>query len=410
MSKIISRKKLFQDPITREDVEVVAKKAFGVTAKVFSYHVRIFSEEKLGFMGAHRHLAVTVENPGSTDKEIHSFFLKTVPYDIEEQASVIEESNAFFKETYFYKNIVSQLLKSIKDKSWIAQCYLVKDDTLVFEDLKLRDFVLKDKLLDVITLKSALAGLAKFHASTRLAEKRLGKTFAELHPKALQECLFTRKGRFHNWYNTGVDAIVAIAKQLKLDHTNIPKICDRIHELIQASRTRRNVLCHGDVKSLNLLFDESRPVPKCVLVDFQLLRYCPAMTDVAQLLYLNARRQLRDEYEEELLRYYHEILCETLRDNDPAINLPSFKEILREFEDMRLVGLVTTALYSPINLIEGRTCAELTKDSDGFARLLFKDRVDLVLSIMKQDQAYNEVLTEIVTELVQRSKQWINSC
>lgn len=396
----------FKDPITKQDVETVVERALGSQAKVINYHVRTFSDEKLGFLGAHRKLVVTIQNKGIIDKEIHAFFLKSVPYDIEVQASVIEDCGAFYKETNFYKKILPELLKSVKDNSWIAECYLVKTDALVFEDLKSRNFSLREKILDVTSLQSALSALAKLHTSSILAEKRLGRELNELYPDLFRESLFVRGHAFERWIVNSTKVAVAVAKSLGLDHTNIPKMVDRIFEMAVASKSKRNVVCHGDVKSYNLMFDDSLPMPNCILVDFQLVRYVPAMTDVLQLIYLNTMsRAFREENEEELLRHYHEVLCETLRDNDKEIELVSFKEILQEYEEFRLFGLVTTTLYSPINLMEGKLCADLTKDSDGFTNLMFGDRVDMTFKMMHDDPLYRSRITEIITELVQRSKK-----
>lgn len=402
-----NRKNSFQDFLKKEEVEVVVNRALGPSTRIINHHVRIYSTEKLGFLGDYRNLIVTVQRDGNIEKEICTFFLKTVPYDIEEQASLIEECRAFYKETNFYKLIMPELVHGLKDKSWLAECYLVKNDLLIFEDLKFRNFSIKDVHLDLPVLKSGLTALAKLHASTLLAEKRLGKSLGEIYSDQLQECLFVRDSKFNEWVCTSVNVLVAIAKQLKLDHACISKVCDRIFELIKPSKTRRNVICHGDCKSYNLLFDDSQPIPKCVLVDFQLVRYVPAMADVLQMIYLTTRRKFRDENEKLLLKHYHEVFREFVRDHDEEIDVPIFSDILQEYEEMRAVGLITSALYSPLNLMDKTLCADLTKDSDGFAKLVFETQDDFVLDLMEKDTFYKDVLIEIVNEIVQRSKQFL---
>ena len=260
------RTRPYQDPVNADDVKEIIKRAFGPTVKILNHHVRIFSEEKLGFMGSYRHLVVTIQRPGTTERDLATFFLKAIPHDIEEQALLIQESNAFYKEINFYKRIMPDLMSSVKDKAWIAQCYLIKDDVMAFEDLKTRNFVLKDKHLDAPALKAALTGLAKLHASPILAEKRLGKTFLELYPELFKESLFVREGRFYDWFRTSVDVIVAVAKQLRVDHECVGKVCDKVYKMVLPSTKWQNVICHVDVKSYNFFFDDSvEPVPRCVL-------------------------------------------------------------------------------------------------------------------------------------------------
>lgn len=404
-------RKISSGPISKRDVEVVIERALGPEPKVVNYHVKPYSEEKLGFLGAHYHLSITVKKEDSLDKELKTFFLKCVPHDIESLASTIEDCGAFHKEINFYEKILPELLKSFKDKSWVAECYLVKKDALVFEDLKSRNFSIKGKVLETLILQSGLSGLAKLHASSILAEKRLGKKLNELHPDLLQESLFVRGKKFEQWIINGTKVAVAVAKSIGLDYSNIPKVIDKIFDLAVASKKRRNVVCHGDAKSFNLMFDDSKPTPNCILVDFQLVRYVPAVTDLLQMLYLNiSSRKFRDENEEDLLRHYHEIFCETLRDNDQEIELPSFKEILQEYEELRLFGLVTAVLYFPILLIDGKLCADLTKDADGFANIMFGDRVDMTLKMMRDNPLYNSQISDIITELVQRSNKLLSSC
>lgn len=75
------------DPVTKQDVEQAVNLALGSAVKIVNYRLRNYSEERLGFLGAHRFLIVTVQTEGSEQKEIKTFFLKSVPYDVEVQAS-----------------------------------------------------------------------------------------------------------------------------------------------------------------------------------------------------------------------------------------------------------------------------------------------------------------------------------
>ncbi|KAJ8679981.1 hypothetical protein QAD02_015768 [Eretmocerus hayati] len=362
--------KVLEEPVTRQDVETAVRQAFGPSMKLISYHMRTFSEEKLGFLGSHRKLVVTVQQGNSLERDMHTFFVKSVPYDNEEQTIVIEESRAFYKEAGFYEQIVPELLKSIDDSSWLAQCLASKSDVLIFEDLKSKGFELRSKLLDLASMKSAMSSFAKLHAASILTERRLGKPLDEIFdPELLCECLFLKTSKFYDWIVTGIDVLVAIAQKIGLDPTGIPRICHKIFDIISTSK-----------------------------------KYVPAVCDLVQLMYINTRRQFRDEHEIDLLRHYHEVLCETLRSKDSGLELPSLSDLLQEYEEFRIVGIVTTSLYSPLNLAEGKLCADLTKDSDGFAKILRGDRIDLVMSIMQDDPLYSDILKEIVVEMVQKSK------
>ena len=131
----------------------------------------------------------------------------------------------------------------------------------------------------------------------------------------------------------------------------------------------------------------------------------PQTIDVAQLLYLNARRGFREEHEQELLKHYHEAFRAVLVENDVEIDCLSFEELLEQYEEARVFGLISSAASSPLNLMEGKMCEELTKDSDSFAKVMFGDHVDVVFNYMQQDSTYRDIISDIALEIVQRSKE-----
>ncbi|XP_014214971.1 uncharacterized protein LOC111643014 [Copidosoma floridanum] len=393
------------DNVSKQDVELVVKRVFGPSTRLVDHHLRSYSMEKIGFMGTHQQLIVTVERENG-HKEVCTFFLKGIPYELEEQASVIEESRAFYKEAHFYEYMVPELVKSIKDASWVPRCYLIKDNVLLMEDLKSMNFVMRDKPLDTATLKSALTALGKMHAASVLAEKRMGKSFFELYPDVFTEMLFAEKGRLHNlWFKNGIQAAATVAKSLGLDHTCVPKVCQKIFEALVASKKWRNVVCHGDQWSNNLLFDESQPLPRCRLVDFQTIRYVPPTADLAQLFYLTMEKTVREANEEGLLGHYHQVFCATLMANDEEVSRPSFEEIVREYEDMRIFGVVSSVVYCPVILLDSSLCAEWTKDSDNYIKFMFMDRSDVILDYMQRNSVYKKIVSESIGELIQRSKK-----
>lgn len=392
------------DLLTRQDVNIVVKKSLGSAFKVIDYKVTNFSDRILGFMGAHQRLSVKVREGNSANEETHDYFLKCLPVSNQVQSQMLQGVNFFYKETNFYNHILPELTGSVNDDSWCPRCYLVKDNLIVLENLATRNYIVKDRLLDMESLKSALISMAKMHASTVLAEKRLGKTFLELYPKVLSEGMYLREGYTKEWHRTGVDVAVAVAEQLGLDATLIPAVCNRIFEVVYTSKTRQNVIGHGDAWSFNFMFDDSPLAPNCILMDFQMIRYAPAMIDVAQFLYYTMRREFREKNEGQLLKHYYDEFAKHLKTNE-EIAVPSFSQILEEFDLYRIVGVVSAILQLQVTMVDGKIGADLLSDVDGFARLVFHDRVDLVLDIMKKDSLYNDRIVENVKEMVERSKQ-----
>ncbi|XP_016837039.1 uncharacterized protein LOC100116034 [Nasonia vitripennis] len=391
--------------LTKEDVSTVVENSLGSAFKLIDYKITNFSDRILGFMGAHRLLSVRVREETSTNEETHSYFVKCLPPTNEEQSRVLQSVNFFYKEANFYSHILPKLTASIGDHSWCPRSYLVKGSNLVvLENLATKNYIVKDKLLDIESLKSALVAMAKLHGSTVLAEKRLGKTFLELHPKALEESLCINQGYTKEWYRTGLDVAAAVAEKLGLNATLIPKICDRTFEALSTLKMRQNVICHGDAWSFNFMFKDSPLAPNCVMMDFQIIRYAPAVIDVAQFFYYTMRREFREKNEYQLLRHYYDEFAKILKIDEEVV-VPSFSQILEEFELCRIVGVVSAVLQLPLTMVDDEVGADIFSDAGGFARLVYLDRVDLVLDIMKKDSSYNDRIVESVKEMVERSKK-----
>ncbi|NP_001162025.1 juvenile hormone inducible-like protein [Nasonia vitripennis] len=390
--------------LDREEVAIMIKEAFGTATKLVKYYSTNLSDKRVGFMSSHRTLVVVVEE-NDCEQKTYSFFLKSIPYEIENQLSWILESKIFTKETNFFKFIVPELMASINDKSWIARCYFVKDDLMVFEDLKVKKFKISTKILDEPCVRAALSSYAKLHAASILAERRIGKSWIDLYPELLEEVLFVCKGMSYKWINTGVDINVAIAEKLGFDHKSVSAMFSQIFDKAAPSKKRQNVLCHGDPWSYNLMFDDSQPLPKCVLVDFQVVRYVPPMFEIAQFMHITTGREFRKQRETEMLKHYHDVLCKTLKENsDGQAPVPSFSDILDQYEEMKIVGIISAALYNPTILVNGDVMTEKLKSFDGFADLMFgSDRVKFMLEYMEKDTIFKDRLVECITELIERS-------
>ena len=72
---------------------------------------------------------------------------------------------------------------------------------------------------------------------------------------------------------------------------------------------------------------------------------------------------------------------------------------------MKIVGIVSNVMYAPTKMMEGKMCAKMMEDSDGFTKMLFHDRSKLILDIMKKDSFYRDIITEGIEELVEASKR-----
>ena len=179
----------FRNVITRDEAVKLTQCVFSPAAELIDYYLRPYSEEKIGFLGCHLSLVLTAKRPGQSEGEKRNFFVKTLPFDVPTQANYIQEKGVFKKETCFFKYLVPLLLEDYKGDSWVPHCYLTKDNTIVFEDMKFKGFYTKPRMLDEEAVKSAVACIARFHACSLLAEERLNGWYLLLHLRFFFSCL-----------------------------------------------------------------------------------------------------------------------------------------------------------------------------------------------------------------------------
>lgn len=177
---------------------------------------------------------------------------------------------------------------------------------------------------------------------------------------------------------------------------------DNQNKLTETSDKYRNVICHGDLWTNNIMFDDTKPMPRCVFVDYQCIRYAPLVLDILQLLYVNSSRSYREKYEKELIEFYHGVLLKSVKFNNTIKtgDLPSLEEIMNAYSHYRLFGICIANLYLSFVLIDSKTINEKL-ESDGFFETLFGDRIKFTLEYMKKDFLYKTRVEEAVRELAE---------
>ncbi|XP_076286025.1 uncharacterized protein LOC143211852 [Lasioglossum baleicum] len=400
--RVSSRANAFRNVLTFEEVQQLAKDSLGPEAEAQKHSLRQYSDGKLGFLSSHQRLSIEAKTK-TGETEMLTFFVKVVPYDLPVQAEYVIGKCVFLKEMIFLRDIVPELKKSYNAEQWSPRCYLVKDHLFIFEDLGAKGYTMRDKHSFTKELVvSSLNSIARMHASSLLAEERLGVSFKKLYPDAFVENSFARTGKTKEWFDTGINAIVAIAEQLGLDASQVPKACQEVFAGLEMSPTKRNVISHGDLWGNNMMFSNEVP-PKCLLVDFQLLRYAPLVHDVAQLLYLCTDRSFRKSSEETMLKHYYSVLCETLKSAGTPIEIPPWSEIVEGYEEQRLAAAVAAATFFHTVLMDEDLVEELMSNPVTYNEFVFENRTEIVLKVMKEDLRYRKRVTESVVDIVDLS-------
>lgn len=394
-------------PITEEDVESVILQSLGSHCKILSYEVEPFSKSKTGFLGTHLSLNVKVQKKSQNELDIvktQKFFVK-----IQSDSPIIQEimmdENIFLEEVNFYTKIYPLMIENYEGVKWSPRCFLAKDDVLIFEDLRIQGYNLRqDPLLDESALRSALKVLARFHALSIIVEAQLGKTLKEAFPGAFSEKFYSKYNKFGQSTVVGYDTIVLMAEKYNLDSSLVPKIYEKVCNSVKAQEGECNVVCHGDLWKNNLLFNDSEQ--KCILVDFQMLRYASLASDIGILLYLHTTPETRKKLEPSLLKHYYSALYDTLvQTKIPNVKIPKYESIVKEFNEHRLVGMSYALLFMPGIYLFPEDLAQIMNDPVKLEEWFYENRIDTIKKNMEENPAYDKLMKDIVIEFLEEASR-----
>lgn len=229
----------------------------------------------------------------------------------------------------------------------------------------------------------------------------VGKSLRDLYPDVFEESEFRRDhGLSVTMLTVSVNLAVDLANEMGLDTSRIREASERIFDLTRSSQTKRNVVCHGDLWSSNLIFDQT---DHCRLVDFQMVRYLPPAHDLMLLLYYGADAEVRQKHEQRLIKHYYRIFTEALELNDFQGKVISFEELLQGVEELRLAALFTAVLFHPIVLMDTQTASKIMSDPVTNDAIFFGDRKSIVKEYMTKNPEYKKKIQDNVREFVEMS-------
>ncbi|KAJ8679983.1 hypothetical protein QAD02_015770 [Eretmocerus hayati] len=392
--------------LTRENVETVALRAGLLNSgeKIVRYELEPYSESKAGILGQHQLLRVQISDQTRTSATHKSFFVKSLSDESTAIAQLMD--GIFIEETHFFDKVLTTLSRTCRHEKWLPTCYLVQPKQLVFEDLRAQGFSIRESFpLNETDIRSALSSLAELHAYSLMFEGQSSKKLTEIFPNAFKERVFTSGHKYGEIIALGFKTIELMARKLGLDSNLVPEIMRRVYESVRPAKDARvpNVICHSDLWKNNLMFDQSQP-PKCVLVDFQLLRYASPSIDVGMLLYINSTPDFRKKMESQMIEHYYEALRHAISRSDAEIVLPSCEALKEDWQKRRIVGMTYACMYLPGHYLKKEKSDLLMNDPKILEKWLFKDRFGLISKAIDEDPIYKERMTAIVSDLIEEEK------
>lgn len=370
--------------------------------------------EKLGLLGEYRSLHVSFLNDQGSKEDLH-FFVKYFPQQ-ESSAAFAEGIGAFKKEIFVY-NLFKEFAEKGLSVSVVPDCYVVAPKKyLILDDLSNEGYKVVDKhtFLEYDSVLVVLRALAKWHASTFIFENKVGKRILDLYNNDLEESFFNNKKDFANL--KGVESCINCIIE-EIDLFGFPKklssgkyfaevaekMCYKIYDMVKPSKRFKNVVNHGDIWATNVLLKYDKKTGKpicCKLVDFQCVRYSPPAQDVLAFLYLTTSRDFRKKYMYEVVGMYYSYLEKNLKQAGLKIEdvLP-FSDFMESCEEQKLFAIVQTAFYFPLILIDSNEIDIYFSDLELNKKILFENRIHLVLGHKDKDAFYKQRLIESIADL-----------
>lgn len=373
------------------------------------YEVLRVSDKPIGYLADHFILRIW-KNSKSFD-----FFLKALPRDVQKRCEYLEETKFFAKETELYLHLFPDLMK-LSSVAWAPKCYSALDGHyIVMENLKnYKIFPSQNLTFDYDHLIVSVKSLARFHASTLIMEKTQGLKLTGKFSDALAEAAYPLSPPDHVRRRGLENAIEVLSELLGLISEvrdsprsqeiieKFPSTIRKIYEFTMTSKKYRNVVSHGDLWVNNMMFTYQQDKPMdCKFVDFQLARYAPPSVDLADLIYINSTRKLREQKLNEILHIYCKSLEMELKSANMSSEMISCKEIHESFSEFALSGLINAALFGHLTLLPPTMGSNILSSSEEYDKFINQSRTKTCLKAFEETY-YRDRLSEILMEIVEK--------
>uniref|UniRef100_A0A0P4VY71 CHK kinase-like domain-containing protein n=2 Tax=Scylla olivacea TaxID=85551 RepID=A0A0P4VY71_SCYOL len=299
----------------------------------------------------------------------------------------------FEKECKFFLDIAPQINSILREightKINVPKCFhasLEKGKEVIFlEDLRARGYKMADRKqgLDEAHTILVLRELARLHAASLLLQNKTpDDDLGEKYPYLKIGMAYLVK-KYNSMFKAIKDHVIfgkTIIKKVGgyervaawID-TIIPNLVD-IFEQLECGEPK--VVCHGDCWNNNLLFrySETGHPEDVMLLDLQMIDYSAPATDLNYLLYTSTTGDVRKPNIEAFLGSYYTAFKDIMEAGGQTIPFTE-AQLLKDFKDMNLAGLVFAMVFVPLVLFETEGEADTSKENkEDLAEMLRETR------------------------------------
>lgn len=396
-----------KDIITEEDcqkiVKVVSQKS---EANLLNYF--IIKSEAVGFLGEYFQLELSYEAGNGVRKEL--CFLKTEPISNENHKTFVQDCGLFKKEAFIYDQIIPELTRNT-ELEFAPLCLLAKEEVLVLEDLKNRNFNIIRRDYTLEECEALLKTLANFHGSSIIYEEKRrtpGDIFSfEQHLEKLPEATFSfdENDPKYKWLKCATNCIIDMMKTTEIYDENMERKLLKIifggelKKSIQPSKTFRNVLTHNDLWCNNIFLNRNE---ECLIIDFQLVRYTPPAYDLIMALFLNNSIEFLNDNLVFLLEFYYDKLSSLLKENklDPRVIFPA-NELYSSFARYKIVALIESTMFAFSAYLSEDVSTYIRSDCERYQSYTFSSRTPYIMKCFLNDSFYRKKIFGLLQTLAE---------
>uniref|UniRef100_A0A336MA18 CSON013155 protein n=1 Tax=Culicoides sonorensis TaxID=179676 RepID=A0A336MA18_CULSO len=306
------------------------------------------------------------------------------------------------KEMIIYESILPKirlLLSSIGETGDIfpiAICVDRENDVIIFEDLLLKHYKMKNRIegLDRDHTVMALSKLAKLHAASAVLFEKDNEIYS-----SLKSGMFTRKTNcYYTFFRTFWTACAEEVCQWKGFEKYGEKMMNMLDDLIENACKMYDiedgdlhVLTHGDFWLNNIMYnyDEDGNLKDAVVLDWQYSSYAFPILDFLLFIYTSTNDDIRLNHADLFQIYYNELVS-TLKKLNYSRKIPTLFEFRHQYLKKSFLKLTSCIMMLP-SMIN-----EVNDDADFESLMLDDEKARRFKKTIMSNPKYRTILQKLL--------------
>ncbi|XP_069678755.1 uncharacterized protein [Periplaneta americana] len=346
-----------------------------------------------------------------SDGSVYNLIIKRELSEDGEIARIVKNSTVFSREIYMYSTTAVELAKILQEampglrQEFAARYVYSCPGTVVVEDLCAQGFRMAERRqgLDLSHCSLVMRTLARFHAASAALYERDPDSMSHYDDNFYAEPAI-REG-LHNFVAGSLRSVAAAVEKWpgyaeryaeKL-RTLADVMLERLIETTMRDDKALNVANHGDLWINNMLFRYSgEQVKDLRFVDFQFVHFSSPGIDLQYFFHTSPIDDVRLHHTDELIKEYHNTLCDTLSALGLSHKKITLQELWKEYHKQMIFGVHGACCVLPLVLADKGVDIEAMMESgsaqscDVYNGQFYKKALQRMLPIFEEHGVFTQ--------------------